>query len=322
MTRLKTAVLLMACATMAPLGAAQADYPNKPVRLVIPFGAGGGDDGLARVVQTVAREQGILPKPLVVANVTGAGGAVGARQVKNARPDGYTLLQIHEEMFAASAIGRLDFTPLDFEPVAQLSQTCTVLVVPKDFERQDLPGVLAYARENPGKLNQADDIGGATYFASLKLMQQAGTEWSIVPVGATAQRFASLKGGFTNLALMSPLWVKRAADDLHPVAYLGAERHPLMPEVPTAKELGYDVTACLTRRVWAPKGTPQATVDYLATAFEQSLQTPEVGDYLKKNGENAVPLKGEALAARVRAEYEEFQTLAKMAKSNPAAQEK
>src|SRR5690606_31086041 len=100
-------VLLVTAALVLPAQPALAEYPVKPIRLVIPFGAGGGDDGLARIVQTVAREQGILPMPLVVANITGAGGAVGARQVKNARPDGYTLLQIHEEMFAASAIGRL-----------------------------------------------------------------------------------------------------------------------------------------------------------------------------------------------------------------------
>src|SRR5690606_12901041 len=178
---------------MLPAQSALAEYPTKPIRLVIPFGAGGGDDGLARIVQTVAREQNILPMPLVVANVTGAGGAVGARQVKNARPDGYTLLQIHEEMFAASAIGRIDFTPLDFEPIIQLSQACTFLVVPQSFEQRDLAGVLDFARKNPGKLNQADDIGGATYFSSLKLMQQAGVKWSIVPVGATAKRFASIK---------------------------------------------------------------------------------------------------------------------------------
>jgi len=315
MKRLTTAAL-MACALLTPVGAALAEYPIKPIRLIIPFGAGGGDDGLARMVQTVTREQDILPKPLVVANVTGAGGAVGARQVKSGKPDGYTLLQIHEEMFAAAAIGRINFTPLDFEPVVQLSQTCTVLVVPKGFEQKDLKGVLDYARANPGQLNQADDIGGATYFSSLKLMQQANTHWPIVPVGATAQRFASMKGGFTNLALMSPLWVKRAAEDLHPIAYLGAERHPLMPEVPTAKELGYDVTACLNRRVWAPKGTPQATITYLADAFEKAMQTQEIKDYLVKNGENAAVLKGQTLMEQVQAQFEEFQALAKAAKQD------
>lgn len=295
-------------AIMAVTGvtAAHAEFPEKPIRLVIPFGAGGGSDGLARAVQAAIEKHDLLPVPLVVVNAEGAAGTVGSRQVLDAEPDGYTILQIHQEMFAVSAVGRVEYGPSDFEPIIQATEGCMFVAVPMDSEIESLEEMFDYARENPGALKQADDIGGVTHFPSAQLMRQSDTEWTIVPTGATSARFAALKGGFADMALMSAPWLDRGKEDLRPLAALGNERFEAAPDLPTAKELGYDVRSCLTRRYWAPAGTPQERIDILADAIEAALKTDEVRKYIADSNEVLAIKRGEELQAEIEADYQSF----------------
>src|SRR5699024_2715872 len=139
------------------------------------------------------------------------------------------------------------------------------------------------------------EIGGATHFPAARLMDAIGQSWTIAPVGATANRFASLKGGFTDVAFMSPLWLERAKGELRGLAVVGPERWPDAPDMPTVREAGYDVDACLNRRYWAPKDTPQEHVDILADAIEAAANTERVKDYLKRTGEELKILRGDEL---------------------------
>ncbi|WP_118134693.1 tripartite tricarboxylate transporter substrate binding protein [Oceanicella sp. SM1341] len=296
------------CATAIGLGTAiagpaLAEFPERPVKLIVPFGAGGGSDGLARAIQAGIEKHDLLPVPFVVVNAPGAAGTVGTRQVLGAEPDGYTLLQIHQEMFAAAALGRVDYAPDDFEPVIQASRGCMFVAVPEGSEYRTLDDLMAAAKAAPGGLKQADDIGSATHFPSAQLMSQAGTEWRIVPTGGTSKRFAALKGGFADLAFMSTPWLTRGKGELRPLAALGEERFPEMPDLPTAQEQGYDVTACLARRYWAPKGTPPEAVEAVADAIEAAMGTEEVQAYLEASGEDAAVLRGDALRAAIEADY-------------------
>lgn len=281
-------------------------FPEKPVRLVVPFGAGGGTDGLARAVQKAIDENNLLSEPLVVANADGAGGAVGSRQVLKSDPDGYTILQIHQEMFAASAIDRVNYTPQDFEPIIQVSEACMFVAVPEDSEFNSFEELMGYASENSDEFRQADDIGAATHFPSAQLMKEVGVTWPIVPTGATSARFSSLMGGFTNMALMSPLWVEKGRGEIKGLAVLSEERYDFEPDMPTAKELGYNVTSCLNRRYWAPKGTPQERIDVLADAIESASDTEQVRNYLESTGEKLKVVRGEELRSLVEEEYESF----------------
>tara|TARA_R110002049_G_scaffold188402_2_gene356870 strand:- start:77242 stop:78201 length:960 start_codon:yes stop_codon:yes gene_type:complete len=302
----KTLVMAAALAGLATTAVAQDTYPSQPIKLVLGFGAGGGSDGLARAIQAAVEKNDTLPVPLIVVNAEGASGVVGMRQVLGADPDGYTILQIHQEMFAAAALGRADFTPADFEPVLQATQGCMYMAVPVASEFQTLDDLITFAKANPGALKQGDAIGGVTHFPSIQLMQAADAEWTVVPTGGTSKRFAAMEGGFADMALMSPPWLERGKENLRPLAVLSEERMPMAPDIPTAKELGYDVTSCLSRRFWAPKGTPQDRIDTLADALEEALGSEEVTTYLAKISEDVAILRGDDLRKAIKVEYQSF----------------
>lgn len=297
---------------------AQAEFPEKPIKLTIPFRAGGGSDGLARVVQSVIEKENLLPAPVVVVNADGAAGTIGTRHVLESKPDGYTVLQIHQEMFAAAALGRVNYSPADFEPVIQASQGCMFVAVPIDSDFDSLQDMLDYAAENPGDIKQADDIGSATHFPSAQLMAASDTSWTIVPTGGTSKRFAALKSGLLDMAFMSASWIKRGKEDLKPLAALGNERFDDAPDLPTAKELGFDVEACLNRRYWVPAGTPQENIDILADAIEAALKSPEVAQYLEKNGETLSIKRGQELKDAVAQDYQRYVDVVDIVKKSSA----
>jgi tripartite-type tricarboxylate transporter receptor subunit TctC len=302
MTRLATAALALATAATPVL----AEFPEKPIQLIVPFSAGGGTDALARAVQASIEKNKLLPVPVAVVNADGAAGTVGSRSVLTAKPDGHTILQIHQEMFSVAAIGRVEYTPADFEPVIQATRACLFVAVPKESEFQTMEELLAAAEERGRGLKQADGIGSATHFPSAQLMQSTGSRWTIVPTGGTSKRFASLKGGFSDFALLSPTWVERGAEDLRALAIAGPERYESLPDVPTLAELGHDVEACLIRRYWAPKGTPEAVIETLADAIEAALNSDGVQAHIEAAGEELAILRGEALREAVAAEFQSF----------------
>lgn len=316
MKTLMTALLTTAAITTASTGLATESYPAQPIRLIVPFGAGGGTDSLARAIQLSANNNNLLSEPIVVVNAPGAGGAVGTRQLLASNPDGYTILQIHQEMFAASAIERVNYTPEDFEPIIQVSEACMFVAVNEDSPYANLDEMISDIKESPGDFRQGDDIGGATHFPSVQLMNAAGVQWPIVPVGATSARFTSLQGGFTQMALLSPLWLERAAGKIRPLAVLGDERYDFAPDLPTAKEQGYDVTACLNRRYWAPAGTPLEHIEVLADTIEAAANSEEVHKYLTESGEVLKIVRGEELRDLVDREYASFVEVADKVKGS------
>jgi tripartite-type tricarboxylate transporter receptor subunit TctC len=296
--------------------AAVAAYPEKPIKLVLPYRAGGGTDGLARTIQAAVEKHGLMSQPLVVVNVTGAGGAIGAREVKDAKPDGYTFLQMHNEMFALATTGRLGFDPREaYEPVAQTTQSCLYLAVPGDSPFQRFEDLVAYAKANPGKLKLADIIGGISHFPAVMMMDKLGIKFGVVHTGGTSKRFASLKGGHTQMAFMSPGWIKRGGDDLRGLLWLGAERMPGV-DMPTAKEKGLDVTACLNRRFWAPAGTPREAIDYFAGVLEKAMQTPELIEYHKKRFGTIRVRTGDELSRDIDEEMARFEAFAPVVKAS------
>ena len=297
-------------------------YPDKPIKLVIPYRAGGGSDALARTIQAAIEKHKLMAKPLVVVNVTGAGGVVGARSVKDAKPDGYTFLQMHNEMFALAASGRVKFGPKDFTAVAQTTQSCLYLAVSAKSPYKTFKDLVAAGKAQPGKLKFADIIGGVSHFPAAILMKATGARFGIVQTGGTSKRFASLKGGFTAMAFMSPGWIRRGGDQLRGLLWMGPKRHPAAPNMPTAKELGYDVTACLNRRFWAPKGTPAKRVAYFADVLGKVMKTPELIAYHKKRLGSIVYRTGADLDKDITAEMAAFAKVAPAIKASMGGKKK
>lgn len=317
--KLLTTKYLVALAATVPMTfggtAALAEFPEKPIKLVIPYRAGGGSDALARTIQAAIAKHNLMPQKLIVTNVSGAGGAVGARQVKDAKPDGYTFLQMHNGMLALSATGRLGFGPDVFTPVAQTTQSCLYLAIPTAGGFKSFEELIAAGKANPNKLKVADTIGGVSHFPWVQLQNATGAKFGVVQTGGTSKRFASMKGGHTQMAFMSPGWIKRGGDDLKGVLWLGPTRHSAAPDMPTAKEKGFDVTACLNRRFWAPKGTPADRVAYFAGVLSKVMATDELKAYHEKRLGSIRLLTGKALADDIKAEFASFQKVAPAVKA-------
>lgn len=311
------AVVLAASIALMPGLAAPvyAEYPEKPIRVVVPFRAGGGSSALARQLQAAVEKHKLLAQPVVVVNVTGAGGTIGSRRVKDSKPDGYTFLQIHGSLFATAASGRVEYGHEAFEPVITTTRSCVYLATAAGSPYRSYKDLVAAGKANPGKIKQADSIGGITHFAMASLENMTGAKFGIVHSGGTSKRFASMKGGHTQIAFMSTGWLKRGGDQLRGLLYLGDKRLASAPDMPTAKELGYNVTSCLVRRYWAPKGTPASRIKVFGDALAAAARTPELTIFHKKSGQNRVIVQGAALGPDIAAEWKQFKDAGPMVKA-------
>ena len=133
------------------VGIARAEYPERPIQIVVPFGPGGGTDTYARALKQVIEENDLLPQPLVIVNVPGAGATIGSRRVKNAEPDGYTLLLLHEAIVTAKYSGQADYGPEAFEPIAGTGQQGMVIAVREDSPHRSLQDLLDAAKRTAAK---------------------------------------------------------------------------------------------------------------------------------------------------------------------------
>ena len=167
---LLSAVCLPGCAQSTSSTAR--NYPQRPVKVVVPFGSAGGSDIFARLLQSAADKQDLLPVPLVIVNVPGAGGTIGSRRVKNARPDGYTVLLLHDAILTAKYYGTASYGPEAFEPVAGTGDVGLVIVVPEDSDSnyQSLDGLMKAVVENPDEVRFSANLGAPVHFTGLMLL--------------------------------------------------------------------------------------------------------------------------------------------------------
>ena len=251
------------------------DYPTKPVKLIVPWGAGGGTDALMRVVAHFATKY--LGQPMVVVNVPGVGGTLGARQGKDAKADGYTLTATHESVISSRIVGVSDFDYSDFIPIANLTLTPAMVAAQPEAPWNDMKDMIAAAKKNPGTIKFGATLGSTSHFFPLDIANQAGIEFKIVGYEGTAKRQAALLGGFIDLGESNPAAGKKyfEAKKLKPLGIATEERHELLPDVPTLKEQGINVLFAVNRGICAPLNTPQPIVEKLGAIFEKVSQDPE-----------------------------------------------
>ena len=275
-------------------------FPQKPIKIIVPFGAGGGSDTFTRILQKAIAEHKLLAQPLVVINMPGAGGSIGARKVKNARPDGYTLLQIHDGMLTNKYSGNANFGPESFVPIAGTGQMAHVIAVPKDSPYMDLPGLLRAAVKEPDSIVFAVGIGAPSHFAGMMLENASPDDlakFRFTQSGGGAKRFASLLGGHSAVSTFSVAeFVEFRASGLRALAILATDRHQKVPDVPTAIEQGINVSSTNMHFWWAPKGTPRDRVEKLADVLQTAVQLPKVSKVLSDLATDPVVVRGEQLA--------------------------
>ena len=261
-------VLFLAVVMFVP-GIAIAEYPDKPITYTIPFNPGGESDITARL------QEPILEKDLgVTVNVThkpGGGGAVAWSEFqRTAKPDGYSIIGCNIPHIIGQPLLRKDagYKTDGFKVIMWFHFTPNVLVVSKDSPYKTLDDFIAYAKKNP----KAATVGGsgtysANHLETLRLQKAAGVELTYVPHTGTGPIIPALMGGHLKAAMSYSMVSVNYKDKFRTLAVASEERVPAMPDVPTFKELGYDIVGGAFRGVAAPLGTPQPVVDRLAEAY-------------------------------------------------------
>ncbi|HYF17512.1 MAG TPA: tripartite tricarboxylate transporter substrate binding protein [Ramlibacter sp.] len=314
---MKRLVLGLAAAVVATASFAQASYPTKPIKFVVPFTAGSGTDLIARTVGDVMSKS--MGQPVVIENKPGAGGTVGAAQVARSEADGYTIL-IHSSGHALNPAiyPSLPYdTVKDLTGVTPLAALPNVLVVSPQRGWKTVSDMVAAAKAKPGQLNYASaGVGSATHMNAEKFKLQAGFDAVHVPFKGTPEALSDVVGGrndwfFAPLSSALPL-VKDGK--LQALAVSTSQRSPALPAVPTTVEAGVpgsDYTFWVGMIV--PAATPAPVVRRLHEEVGKALASAEVKERLSKLGADPMPMAPEAFNAYIRAEMESAAKIAKAA---------
>lgn len=285
---LATLVGLVALAPML-LQAQVADYPNRPIKLVVPFAAGGSTDIIGRIVGEGLSKK--LGQPVVVDNRAGAGGNIGAMAVANAAPDGYTLLMGYNGTNAInpSLYAKLGWDPIkSFEPLSMVARVNNAVVVHPSLPIKTLPELVAYAKVHPGALNYGSAGAGSIFhLAAEMLAQQTGVQLTHVPYKGAAPALTDLMGGQIQFMVTTlPTALQHIhAGRVRAIAVTGPKRSPLFADLPTARESGYPAMVVDSWfAVFAPKGLPPELQARLGKALREVIADPAMQKKLEEQG--------------------------------------
>ena len=310
---LSAAVLLTSTALPGLQGTALAQYPEKPIKVIVPFKPGGRTDTVARLLGKKIEEQKLLSQPLVIVNVPGGGGGIGGRQALDADPDGYTIVHWHHQMLIANAMDIVDFGPQDWQSIGYAGGGSPVWTVRNDIGIDTLADLVDKLHAEPRSLVEVVGIGTIPHFVGALLAQAAGFETRYVQAGSGADRLKMIAGGNADISLFSASeyakW-ETAGRGLHAVVFFGPNRIDTIPDVPTAKELGYDVTWANPNWWLAPKGTPQDRIDMLAKALQTAMMDEEIQQYFKENSLDPYWISGPEADADAAAMLEQLKKVA------------
>ncbi len=300
------------------------DYPAKPVRVIDPFGAGGGPDLLARALSPKLSE--LWGRVVTVENHPGAGSTEGPALVAKSPADGYTLLiSTNAQAYSAAFSKNLPYDPLkDFIPVAPLTSQPYVLVTGKLTGITTVGELVAAAKAKPGELKfGSSGVGTASHLGVEEFNLETGIEAVHIPAhagDAIADTIANTVAGRTDY-LLPPIGLALAeiyAGRLHALGVSGARRSSLLPEVPTIAEagvIGFDFP--IWYGIWTPAGTPAAVVDKLAKDFARALASPEMRDWIAKHGADRMSMTQPEFARFVLSESENATRIIKAAGIKP-----
>ncbi|WP_431284564.1 Bug family tripartite tricarboxylate transporter substrate binding protein [Humitalea sp. 24SJ18S-53] len=299
--------VLGAGATFAMAAPALA-FPDQPVRIVVPWNAGGATDVISRALATAMGP--LLGQPVVVDNRPGANGAVGAQAVASARPDGHTLFVASAETHSVNPLvySRLTYDPVaGFEPITVFANGPFALVVRSGLGTDSLDAFVNLARSRPGQLTYASwGIGSTSQLAAASVIQRAGLDLLHVPYTGAAPAYTALVAAQVDAMFMNAGPAEALARDGR-VKILGigsAERVPLLPAVPTLRELGMPLDAANWFALLAPARTPPAVVARIATASSEALRTPAVQEVFRAQGILPVGMSPEETRAFIAADRE------------------
>lgn len=314
----RRALALLGGLALPSLVRAQADWPSKPLKFVVPFTPGGSTDILARVLGQ--KLEPVLRQPVIVENRPGAGGTIASAAVAKAEPDGTTFMMGH--------IGTLAFNPslypnlpynaqTDFAPVAFVATVPNILVVHPDLPAKDVQAFIAHAKANPGKLSYGSGgNGSAAHIAGAYFSHAAGIQTVHVPYRGTAPMITDLLSGTIQFTLTGgPAVLPHvAAGKLRALAVSSRDRAPFAPDLPTLTASGLaDFEAVQWYGLVAPAGTPKAIVERLNRAINALMDAPEIARTLANDGALAAPRSAEDFGKLIGSEIALWRTVIQQA---------
>ena len=275
-----SAVAILAMAGVCGVASA-AEWPTKPITLIVPWSAGGGTDLTARLVFSYAEK--ILGQKVIIVNKPGAGSEIGLTELALAKPDGYTWGFTNSPIVEGIILSRdTKFTMESFEPCCNIVYDPGIIVVRTDSQFKSMEEFIEYAKENPGVITVGNTGSGSDDDIAVRIMErETGIKVTQVPFEGAAPQTTALLGGHIAAGAIN---VTEAvpyvnAQKMRALAVMDEERSYLLPDVPTFKELGYDVVSGSARGVSAPAGTPKEIIEKMAAVVKQVLDDP---DFQKK----------------------------------------
>lgn len=299
---LRRACLASVLCAVPLVGHAQAAFPDRPVRLIVPYAPGGSADIAARLVADAWAKA--LGQPLVIENRGGAGGNIGVDAVAKAAPDGYTIgLQTVSLAINPAIFKTMNFdTQKDLSPIGMVATSQHVLVVNPALPAQDVKGLVAAARANPGKLSYGSAGAGSTFHMSAELFKSmAGVDIMHVPYRGGGPALVDTMAGQVDMSfpVLSAAQQQVQGGKLRALGVTGPKRSPLMPDVPTIAEAGVEGYAFETWfMTFAPAGTPQPVIDKLNATLNAAIKSPALARRMVEQGFD--PLVGTPAEARTR----------------------
>src|SRR5438105_4694964 len=294
--------------------AAQERYPQKPLRIVVPFAAGGSTDIFARMIGE--RLSGPLGQPVVIENRPGAAGNIGAEAVARSAPDGYTLLMATTGVMAINNALYKNMTydaAKEFDPVVFVASITNVLIVPPELPAQSVAELIALARREPGKLSFASSGAGSSTHMSAELFKSlSGTDILHIPYKGSGQALPDLMSGRVSMMFenMPGAVSHTRAGKVRALAVTGLRRSSAMPELPTVAESGVAGYESLSwSGIAAPAGMPRGTVERLNRDINAILATADMRQKLAEQGADAIGGPPEVFRDHIRAEREKWSRL-------------
>jgi len=262
----------------------EAVYPEKPIRFIVPWAAGGDTDAIVRIMASYVEKN--LGKPLVIVNITGASGTVGAREAKNSPADGYTIFSVHDYIHTTYYVGISDINYWDFEPIVLVTSTPSVVATHSKAKWNSMKELLEDVKTRPGHITFGATLGSTSHFFPALIEKEAGIKWRYVSYEGTAPRMTALLGGHIDLGETNIPGGKELlkAGKLKLLAIATEKRSPELPDVPTLKELGINIVYAVNRGVLALKGTPEDILVKLEDAFAKAAKDPGFKKEMEKFG--------------------------------------
>jgi tripartite-type tricarboxylate transporter receptor subunit TctC len=315
MIRFCTALLTSAVAAFSLAASAQENYPNRPVRIIVGYAAGGGNDIIVRVMTPELSKA--LGQPVIVENKAGAQSIIAAEYVAKQPADGYTILMGPSGPMTINpaTYSKLPYDPVrDFTPISMICSFPLLLVVDPKLPVKNVKELIDYAKANPGKSNYASSAG-IFQVASEMFKQRTGTKIEMITYKSSGESAQSVISGQVMMTLIDPPPVSGPlkSGTLRGLAVTSPQRHPSWPELPTLKEAGVDMEVPVWTAFFAPAKTPPAIVARLQKEVARVVQTPEVKERFAGMGLDPVGGSSEDLGKQVASDIRKWTAVAKAA---------